>query len=446
MTDRPVDKIKVAMVAACPFPANHGTPGAIRELSLHLARQGHEVHVVTYPNYDPLDTTGLTIHRVRLPFTRPGPIRIGPAWDRPFYDALMIGKLIWMVRRHGIQIIHAHNYESAMIASIAKWVTGRPMIYNAVTNMRDELPYYPSMRPKWLARRLGALLDCTVPKSGDVVMVLSDELKHYLVETGVSESRVLVIPPGVDVEMFQHADGAAARQRLGLSAETPVVTYTGSLDPFQGLNHLIDAMARVVAEVPQAVLLLVNNIRNDAARRELMAQAERCGIAKRLLVVDETPLSELPDFLAAADVAVVPRVSCPGYPVKLLNYMAAGKAIVSFEGSAKSLCHGYNGYVARNGDVDDMAQGILMLLGNDELRATLGRRALESIEGVYDWGTLAHGTALVYRQMLEHRGRLQRAELGAVLKRSYVPYLDPANGDAQPFLKAGPLQYPVYTD
>ena len=78
------------MVAACPFPANHGTPGAIRELAMHLARQGCEVHVVAYPQFEDIPVDGLHIHRVRIPFMKPGPISIGPSIERLFYDALLI--------------------------------------------------------------------------------------------------------------------------------------------------------------------------------------------------------------------------------------------------------------------------------------------------------------------------------------------------------------------
>ena len=60
-------KLRIVQVAACPFPANHGTPGAIRELALALERLGHEVHVVTYPMSEDLPTDGLQIHRVDAP-------------------------------------------------------------------------------------------------------------------------------------------------------------------------------------------------------------------------------------------------------------------------------------------------------------------------------------------------------------------------------------------
>ncbi len=434
--------MRVAMVAACPFPANHGTPGAIREIAVHLAKLGHDVHVVTYPQYEDIPTDGLTIHRVSTPWGKPGAIKIGPSYERLVYDFLMIGKLIRVIQRHDLQVIHSHNYEGAMIGAIAKLVVGRRMIYNGINSMADELPSYRFIWPPAVSRWIGRILDYVVPRTGDVSLLLSDELKEYLEGLGIAERKLVVIPPGVDVDMFAGGDAAAVRARHQLADDTPLVMYTGALEPFQRLDYMLEAMRKVLDSEPHAKLLIAGNIKNEKARMGLEALASQLGILESILFVDEVGLADLPDYLAAADVAVVPRPSCPGYPVKLLNYMAAGKAIVSFEGSAKSLCQGYNGYVARNHDVDDMAAGIKLLLDNPGLRKTLGQRARESIAGVYDCETLAKGTALIYRQVIDG-GRLDKGKLFPLIKGSYQPSLPeaaagPVSGD---FLRAGPLRY-----
>ena len=59
------------MVAACPFPANHGSAASIREMSEALVRLGHEVHVVTYPIKEDILVVGVDIHRVHVPFMKP---------------------------------------------------------------------------------------------------------------------------------------------------------------------------------------------------------------------------------------------------------------------------------------------------------------------------------------------------------------------------------------
>ena len=429
------------MVAACPFPANHGTPGAIRELALHLSRQGHEVHVVTYPQFEDIPVDGLHIHRVRVPFMQPGPISIGPSLERLLYDALLIPKLVQVIRRYRIDVIHAHNYEATLAGAMAKWLTWRPLIYNGVTAMADELPTYRFIRPDALARWIGKTLDYIVPRLSDLLMVLSDELKDYLIEIGNKEKKLLVVPPGVELDWLASGDGTRVRDKLGLSAATPIVMYTGALEGFQRIDYLLQAMALVLRQVPEAVLVIVGNIINRKAQEAHLALAQQLGIANQLRFVDSAPIGELPDYLAAADVTVVPRPYCPGYPIKLLNYMAAGKPVVSFAGSAKSLCHEYSGYIAANEDVEDLAKGIVVLLQHPDEAKIMGARARASLEGVFDWPTLAAGVAESYRQLMKNRKDFARAPLAEYFKSSYTPVLVNSHR-VTPFLKDGDLTYP----
>ena len=429
------------MVAACPFPANHGTPGAIRELALHLSRQGHEVHVVTYPQFEDIPVDGLHIHRVRVPFMQPGPISIGPSLERLLYDALLIPKLVQVIRRYRIDVIHAHNYEATLAGAMAKWLTWRPLIYNGVTAMADELPTYRFIRPDALARWIGKTLDYIVPRLSDLLMVLSDELKDYLIEIGNKEKKLLVVPPGVELDWLASGDGTRVRDKLGLSAATPIVMYTGALEGFQRIDYLLQAMALVLRQVPEAVLVIVGNIINRKAQEAHLALAQQLGIANQLRFVDSAPIGELPDYLAAADVTVVPRPYCPGYPIKLLNYMAAGKPVVSFAGSAKSLCHEYSGYIAANEDVEDLAKGIVVLLQHPDEAKIMGARARASLEGVFDWPTLAAGVAESYRQLMKNRKDVARAPLAEYFKSSYTPVLVNSHR-VTPFLKDGDLTYP----
>lgn len=409
--------MRIAMVAACPFPANHGTPGAIRELSLHLGRLGHKVHIVTYPQHDATPIGGVQIHRTAGRTKQTDLITIGPSLQRLKFDARLVPLLIRVIRRYDIEIIHSHNYEATIAGAIAKWVTGRPLVYTGINSMADELPTYRFIRPDRLARGLGKILDHSVPRCADVVTVLSQGLKTYLGGLGLCEDRMIVVPPGVETQMFADGDGASVRGRYRISATTPVVAYTGALEAFQRVDILFDAMAEVVKRHPDVILLIVVNIRNEAAEATLKVHAARLGFASNVVFTDPVPLHELSDHLAAADVAVVPRPSGHSFPVKLLNYMAAGKAIVCAASSAGTLSHLDSGYVARDHDAADMADGIAWLITDPVARAKLGRNALAAARAKFDWPALAGGVAALYRQALSH-GRIDPERLPPILRGS----------------------------
>jgi glycosyltransferase involved in cell wall biosynthesis len=389
--------LSIAMAAACPFPANHGSPASIREMSQALSSLGHRVHVVTYPMGQDLPVEGITIHRVGRIFSS-SKITVGPTYYKPFLDFLLVIKLCKVIRKEKIDIIHAHNYEGAIAGYIAKKITKRPMLYNAVNNMIDELPSYNFIKPKSLAIKLANFLDNLIPKMGDYVTVVSEELYNFLLKKGIPKDKISIIPAGVYPEMFEGKDGNIMRDRYKIGSR-PLVTYTGTLDTFQRIDYLIKAMQIVTATIDEAVLLIVGNIINPLDLDRLRKLAIDTGVDKNIIFTDERPLEEIPYFLASADVAVVPRPTTSGFPVKLLNYMAAGKAIVTFEGSAKGLKHMFNAIVARNDNWEELGKGILTILKNHSLAAELGKNAKKTIDGNFDWNSLAKKIEKIYQRI-----------------------------------------------
>lgn len=388
----------VAMVAACPFPANHGSPASIREMSQALSALGHRVHIVTYPMGQNIPVQGVTVHRVGK-FFASKKITVGPTYYKPLLDFLLVIKLCRVIVKEKIDIIHAHNYEGALAGYIAKKITRRPMLYNAVNNMIDELPSYNFIRPKRAAVKLAEWLDTVVPRMGDYVTAVSEELYAFLRQKGIPEERMTVITAGVNPEMFEGKDPAVIRTRYAI-AERPLIVYTGTLDIFQRIDLLLKAMRIVLNRVPNAVLLIVGNIINPADVAQHKKYSAELGIDRSVIFTDERPLDEVPYFLASADVAVLPRPSCPGFPVKLLNYMAAGKAIVTFEGSAKGLKHMVNAFVVPSDDCEKFGEGIVSLMNDKSLSERLGQNAKKSIEGTLDWNSIARKVEGIYASLL----------------------------------------------
>ncbi|MBM4284065.1 MAG: glycosyltransferase family 4 protein [Deltaproteobacteria bacterium] len=318
MTANPEERrFRIAMVVACAFPANHGTPAAIREICETLVQMGHEIHIITYPLFEdhiPLDP------RVRL--HRPLPARcdiipVGPSLRRVGYDLLLPWTLLQVVRRYRCQVIHVHNYEGLMVGILGKMFTGKPLIYNAINTMGDELPSYGVIRPQFLAVGLARLLDRFPPRAADHVIANTLELKDFLVKQGVAPERITPVPTAIDASFFAQGDRGRVRRRYHLG-DRPVVIYTGTFDFFQGLELLLQAFGEVKGRIPDAALLLLGSTVMPEHRRSLEAQARELGIIEDVIFA-EAPFGELPDYLAAADVGVVARPISKGMPVKILN-------------------------------------------------------------------------------------------------------------------------------
>jgi len=176
-------RYRIAIVAACPFPANYGSPAAIRELSETLAEMGHEIHVITYPYGEDLPLGSAKLHRVSHGSTQRQP-QVGPSWEKPWLDFLLLLEVCRVVRREKIEIIHAHNYEGGLIGVAAKFLTFRPLIYNSVNLMADELHTYGFIKPAFLAKWIARALDWFVPIFPDHIIVVTQELYDWMVQGG----------------------------------------------------------------------------------------------------------------------------------------------------------------------------------------------------------------------------------------------------------------------
>jgi len=393
------ERYSIAMVAACPFPANHGSAASIREMSDTLSQMGHSVHIVTYQT----GQTDIAVGHAKL--HRTGPFRpernakVGPSPQKFREDLALLRLLRRVIKREQIDIIHAHNYEGALIGVMVKWMTGRPMLYNAVNLMSDELAGYRFIRPAWLARAIARSLDWFVPIFPDHITAVSPELKQWFVKRGIADRKVDMIPAGIVPEMFDNADPEKIRRRHGISGRA-IVMYTGVLNAFQRIDYLLRAFAVVSKQLPDALLVMVSPLVSESHEREHKKAAERFGIADSITWIAPHSLEDLPSYLALADVTVISRPECPGHPVKLLNYMLAGKPIVCFEGAAKGLRHLHDAFIVPNHDCEALGSGIVTLLQDRELAARLGANARATVINNFDWRRICQRIERIYDGLL----------------------------------------------
>jgi glycosyltransferase involved in cell wall biosynthesis len=112
---------------------------------------------------------------------------------------------------------------------------------------------------------------------------------------------------------------------------------------------------------------------------------------------------QLPQVLHSAMIALSPRVVCDGLPVKVLNYMATGRAIVAFAGSAEIVENGVTGIVVEDNDVEAFSASILGLLDEPDRARSLGRRARAKVEEFFVWESAVVALEKIYRGLLRVR-------------------------------------------
>ncbi|MFF9640201.1 glycosyltransferase family 4 protein [Kitasatospora aureofaciens] len=239
-----------------------------------------------------------------------------------------------------------------------------------------------------LLRRIGA---------GTDVLTYLGEYTRSRIAAAVgprAAGRMVQLPPGVDESTFHPASGGAeVRRRLGL-ADRPVVVCVSRLVPRKGQDTLIEAMPQILADVPDAVLLIVGG---GPYRADLEKLAEARGVRASVRFTGSVPWEELPAHYGAGDVFAMPcrtrrgGLDVEGLGIVYLEASATGLPVVAGDsgGAPDAVLEGETGYVVPGGSAAAAAERIVRLLGDEELRRRMGEAGRRWVERSWRWDLLA---------------------------------------------------------
>ena len=346
-------KRRILVVAACPYPAPQGSQAFIAESIQDYKDHGHTVELCAYGYGVGEAPKDLTIHRGgNIPFAKR--TAAGPSWAKPLQDWRLLAKLKRLLSEHDYDVIDAHNYEGLMVALASGF---RPIVYHAHNALSDELPHYRGFGR--FGKGIGAALDERLPRLADVVIAPHDRLKHYLIEKGCAKDQIKAITPSVNPKRFVH------KKDYG---DDPAVLYVGNLDGYQNVELLEATMRAVKAQRPEARCVVATNA------------------VKKLTFAEVVPIPDLDALGAVLEmdaVFVCPRTSWSGYPIKLLNAMAAGLPVVACESSGYPVKHNQTGYVVADDATELLVERTLELLDNAALRKQFGTAAKRRSTDLY---------------------------------------------------------------
>ncbi|MCX7011282.1 MAG: glycosyltransferase family 4 protein [Candidatus Sumerlaeota bacterium] len=392
VADRP---LRVLMAAACPFPAPQGSQVYVAGLAGALARAGVEVRLLTYPGGTGATPAGIRHIACRGIGIAPR-IRAGP-WVGKFpLNRRLSRALREEIASAPPDLIHAHNIEALRIAAPLARAQGIPLIYGMHGLMERELPAYFRFAPlRWAARRIGRRLDLDAVQQAGAFHTLCPSATQALIRLGATAERILESPPGIDLEAFDAVAPRMPDDSPGAQCR-PLAVYGGNLDGYQDLKTLRRAFALLRQAAPLARLVLASHAESgpyDDVRDQWSKEPE-------VQFIRVHGLAEMKALLFAADILVNPRSTPGGFPVKLLNYMAVGRAIVSCRGSAGPLEHERDALLAPDGDAKAFAACLKRLAHDAALRHHLGRAARERVERECRWERRAEEMLAFYRQIL----------------------------------------------
>jgi glycogen(starch) synthase len=222
------------------------------------------------------------------------------------------------------------------------------------------------------------------------LVAVGETIRQRLIQRwGLAPSHVSVVTNGAEIDLFLSpaSETASTRARYGIG-EGPVIIFTGSFQPWHGVDLILEGFRQLADAMPQAQMVFVGD---GQLRPELAQNVKALGLEQRIVFTGRVPHTEVARLLHLADVAVIyQRTSAAEIvetPLKLFEYMAAGKAIIApaVPNMQRILTDGVSGVLIPPDNPPALARAIMMLLGAPELRNSLGQVARQEAIEKHSW-------------------------------------------------------------
>ena len=368
--------MKITFIVSGFFPYKlAGAELAAYNTTKSLAKLGHEVHVISTQGHDlPAESReeGLYVHRIRV-------VR-----KRFLYPVTYFINSLTVLRKINPDLLQIQGLFWIPTAYLIKIVLRIPIIVRA----QGSDVYYPASR---LRRFYPYLL-----KKADAVVVLTNDMSNAL--RNICDREIVIIPTGIDLDSHVPLPRNEARTTLGMKLEEVIILFVGRLHPIKGVNYLLEAMEIIKRSVPNIRLMIVGD---GKERERLEERSEQLRLVDIVTFVGQVPNNRVHEYMSAGDVFVLPSLS-EGFANVNLEAMAAGLPIIAtrVRGIPEFIIDRKNGFLVNPGDATDLADKLLVLIKDRELRTKISKQNLKDVKK-YSLDNIARQLEGVYHQVTE---------------------------------------------
>ncbi len=234
-------------------------------------------------------------------------------------------------------------------------------------------------------------------RDSDQIATVSHFMEGQLAALGVPRSKIRVVYNGVRVDRFR--PDAPGRRPLSNGAGGPIVLYSGRPTLMKGIGVLIEAIPRVLQEVPDAHFAFAGG--SEAEFQSLTRGRDLP--PDRIHLLGRLPYDDLPGVYESADVAVAPTFA-DNVPFWVMEAMASGVPVVASRvgGIPEIVADGKTGLLVTPGSPSELADSVVALLKDEERRRALGQAARTEVVDRFTWARAATETVQLYRSTVDH--------------------------------------------
>jgi glycosyltransferase involved in cell wall biosynthesis len=293
-----------------------------------------------------------------------------------------VWRLARIVRREDAALTHCDTLPLAILSGFAARLTGVPAVFHA--RVADS----------------GGLLDRLAPLLCDRIIAVSEAAAARF--GGLPAlGRVRLVYNGADLAQPPSPQAASdLRATYGIAPEAPLVGYAGQLLAAKGLDCLVDAFAMVEGRLPSSRLLIMGRGEHEARLRERVLRA---GLKSKVIFTGH--LSDISSALGALDVFVLPSQFTEGLSRVLIEAMACARPVIATArgGNLETVVEGETGLLFPCADSAALAEKLLSLLDDPDLRKEMGRKARARAERLFDSRKTSQCIHRLYEELLEAR-------------------------------------------
>ncbi|MDD3872619.1 MAG: glycosyltransferase [Methanosarcina sp.] len=288
-------------------------------------------------------------------------------------------------------LIHANfSYPDGygMMKLAKKWKV--PLVISALGTIERKVAYEGSYTSKQIIEAMNF---------ADKILSVSEDLKLHIVNLGINEEKVHVVPNGVDTLKFKPAGKAHVRNLLNLPQDKNIVLFIGALRKIKGVDYLIEAAKDFVNTSTD--LFIVG--RDDGLKKSLEKRAQELKIADRIRFTGPVNHEDIPLWISASDILVLPSLS-EGRPNVILEALACEVPVVATNvgGIPELMVDGETGYLVPAKSPAELSRKINKLLEDKRLREDMGKLGRKNIiQKGLTWEAHAKQTVDIYSDLLE---------------------------------------------
>ena len=247
----------------------------------------------------------------------------------------------------------------------------------------DLADMYSMIRPKMIIEKSF--------KKADKILVITNYLKNNLIKKGISQSKIHIIPNGVDLDLFNPntiSNEQIKKIRKNFNSNN-IVVFSGSL---QDLTIVIKSASYVTKQIPNVKFVIIGDHRDPKRSKSVWEKKiQQANLSKNFVFLGRLPRDQIPKYLLSADVCIDTFPNTPyfaaAHPIKLLEYGACGKPVVATRVSETEniIKHNVYGLLAEPANPEEYAEHLITLLNSNELRQKMGKEFLDFIITNFGW-------------------------------------------------------------